>query len=285
MKNINVFTPANISETLELLKEDNTRILAGGTDIILKRDKLLRDELVLIDISRMERLNFIKRDQGCIEIGTMATFSQLAENELINKYVPALALAGAQLGSVQIRNRATIGGNIANASPAADALPVLIAHRARVKLVGSSGSMEYRAIEDVIKEIDGQTFIISITLPVAEPDIHFSYFNKIGSRKSVTIARINLGSLIKYNPKNKQIKEARIVLGALGRAPFRANRAEEVITACKLTTAIEERFLDKLTKTVDRAIPGRYSQPYKRNAIRGLGDNLITAFKGGLNNE
>ncbi len=285
MKNLKVYTPACILETRKLLQKDNSKILAGGTDILLKRDKLLRDELILLDISRIEELNFIKRKRECIEIGAMTTFSQLAENKLINEYVPALAMAGGRLGSVQIRNRATIGGNIANASPAADSIPVLLAHRARVKLVDSSGNMEYRALEDVIRELNGKTFIIAIDLPLSEPDRHFSYFNKIGSRKSVTIARINLGSLIKYNPENGEIKEARIVLGALGRVAFRANRAEEVIIDCTLTPEVEERFLDELTKTVDRAIPGRYSQPYKRNAIRGLGDNLITAFKGGLNNE
>jgi len=285
MQDMNIYTPAAVDKIKSLLKKNTSRILAGGTDILLKRDELINEDIDLIDLSRVEELKFIKKEQGVIKLGAMTTFSQIANDKLINKYIPALAQAACQLGSVQIRNRATIGGNVAHASPAADSVPVLMAHSTRVKIMKSDGSTKILDLIEAIREIDNNTLLISLILPQWDPAKNFSYYNKIGTRKSVTIARINLAAVINYDPEEERIKEDRIVLGALGKEPFRARDAEKVITGCILNSEIEKEFLDILTETVDRAIPGRYSQPYKRNAIRGLGDDFITAFKGGLNDE
>ncbi len=285
MQNMNIYTPSTVAEIKDLLQKKKVKILAGGTDILLKRDKLKKRGIDLIDLSRIVKLKFIKKEQGLIEIGAMTTFSQIADNSLINKYIPGLTHGARQLGSVQIRNRATIGGNIANASAAADSLPVLLAHKARVKILDADGRIRYLDIDEALSEIDDKTLLVSIILPKLDPDIHLSYFNKIGTRKSVTIARINLAALISFVPQESRIKKARIVLGALGKVPFRAKEAEKAITGSTLTSEIEKDFLNRLTETVNRAIPGRYSQPYKRIAIRGLGDDLITAYKGGLKNE
>jgi len=285
MQDMNIYTPVAIADIKNLLKKNKSRILAGGTDILLKRDELIKEDIDLIDLSRVEELKFIKEEQGFIKIGAMTTFRQIATNRLINKYIPALAQAARQLGSVQIRNRATIGGNVAHASPAADSVPVLMAHSTEVKIMKPDGSTKILDLVEAIREIDNETLLVSLILPQWDPTKNFSYYNKIGSRKSVTIARINLAAIINYEPEEERIKEVRIVLGALGKEPFRARDAEKIIIGSILNSEIKKDCLDILTETVDRAIPGRYSQPYKRNAIRGLGDDFITAFKGGLNDE
>src|SRR6056297_1220315 len=140
MQDMNIYTPAAVDKIKSLLKKNTSRILAGGTDILLKRDELINEDIDLIDLSRVEELKFIKKEQGVIKLGAMTTFSQIANDKLINKYIPALAQAACQLGSVQIRNRATIGGNVAYVSPAADSVPVLMAHSTRVKIMKSDGS-------------------------------------------------------------------------------------------------------------------------------------------------
>lgn len=123
-----VYSCTNVQEALDFLSEDEKAIpLAAGTDIVpMLRDGISRNAR-LVDIHDVKELDYIVLEDGLLRIGAMTTHQTIARNEIIKKTLPALAYACGQVGSAQIRRRATIGGNICHASPAGDTLPVLIA--------------------------------------------------------------------------------------------------------------------------------------------------------------
>jgi len=123
------FQPQSMNETLQVIKEGKGRItfIAGGTNVIPDmRAKVVKPD-VLVDLSRVKSLSYIKEDKKKIQIGGLTTISELASSKVIQKYAPILSEAAQQLGNPLVRNRATIAGNLADASPAADTtVPLLI---------------------------------------------------------------------------------------------------------------------------------------------------------------
>lgn len=276
-----VYQPESLDEVLEILKRnERLKILAGGTDLLLKLDSLKQDEIGLIDISGLDELKYIIREKRMIKIGALATFTEISENDLINIHFPSLVDAAQSVGSVQIRNRATIGGNLANSSPAADSMPVLSSLSAQIKIISKAGS-RIVPVSDIITGfyqniLDSAEIISEIIIPITDK-FNFLYFDKVGSRRSVTIARLNLGS--KLEIEETMIKDAVICFGALSEKPLRAENIEKYLTGKKISEINTFEYNQLLKKVVDQAIPGRYSQQYKRNAICGLGDNLIKRLK------
>lgn len=276
-----VFQPSTLKAAIEILnKKTDVEILAGGTDFILELDKIKDANKKIMDISKINELKYIKEDENVLRIGALTTFSELAKSEKIKKYIPALATAGKKVGSVQIRNRATIGGNIANASPAADSMPVLRSLAAKLK-ISSQKQNRIIPVQDIVKSfyknnLRENEIIEEIIIPKPEKD-DFLFFDKVGSRKTVSIARLNIGAKLKI--ENDLIKEAVVCFGALSEKAFRAKKVESYLKGRKINNIGTKTYNEKLKNVVDEAIPGRYSQQYKRNAICGLGDNLLNNLR------
>ena len=135
--------PTLLAEAVALLEEhgSHARLLAGGTDLIIRlRDGTARPGVV-IDIKRIAEMRpSIREEAGCLLIGAGTVMTDIAADERVRRSYPALAEAAAVVGSVQIRNRATLAGNVCNASPAADTAPALLVHAARVVAVGPAGT-------------------------------------------------------------------------------------------------------------------------------------------------
>ena len=129
----------------------DSRCIAGGTDIMPVQNRENDREAVFIDISGAAALHRIVAEDGVLSVGAAATFAEIERNALLRQYAPALCLAAAQVGSPQIRNLGTIGGNVAHGSPAADTLPVLAMLDAEVRL--------YSATEGTCRDIPVDTFI------------------------------------------------------------------------------------------------------------------------------
>ena len=286
MGKFNVYTPADMEELKQCLidAKTGTRIISGGTDIMIEIRKNPCRDITLIDISQVEKLDYIKQEDGFIKIGSRVTFTTISENQLIAKYGVCLSEAASQVGSTQIRNKGTIGGNIGNSSPAGDSLPALGALKAEVLLMDGEGHIEIIPIHNIIigigKNIIGYNRIITeIRFPV-RPNNFISAFGKIGNRKTVSIARLNMAVAVEYDSCQDKILNANVVLGALGTKVMRCITLEEVLVGKKKKGVAAEDFINALTQMVDDAIPGRTTQRYKRQAIRGLGlDILDKLFK------
>lgn len=285
MSELKVYRPSSVEELVGKLgiATDKTRILSGGTDLIIAMNKGKMVTDMLIDISGIKELKAIKKENGLIEIGAAAVFSEICSNEFIVKEAQCLAEASFTVGSTQIRNMATLGGNIANLSAAADAVPALIVLGATMDIIDSNGETREISVEKYLqgsKEslLGYDECIINIKIPLSSENT-VSAFAKIGSRNTVTIARLNLALKFNYNVEKKTVEKPAVALGAVGKTAFRAIDIERVLEGQVVSDELVELFADNLSKEVERAIPGRYSLPYKKAAIKGAAYDVFDKLR------
>lgn len=276
MSETSVAAPADLAELRAMLSAvaGPINFIGGGTDMLIAGRPMPAVGL-LIDLSRIAGMAFICADDGGIRVGGATTVAAIAAHRGIATRLPALAEAAAQCGSVQIRNRATIGGNIANAAPAADLVPVLVAAKARLGCIGRDGASRELAICDYAPD---RGFLIAEVILPRDGLLPRSAFVKLGPRLDLSISRLNIALLAEF--QDGRFGDVRIAAGALGPRPLRLRIAEAALAGRKLEHATLRDFLAALAADVDAAIPGRNSQPYKRRAISGLGLDLIAQAVG-----
>jgi carbon-monoxide dehydrogenase medium subunit len=212
--------PNDLSVALSLLAEHgpDARVLAGGTDVLVRlRLGHLRPGIV-VDVKHIGELRSdIVETEGRLRIGARAVMTDIIADLRIRRHFPALVEAAAVVGSVQIRNRATLAGNICNASPAADTAPVLLAHGATVNLIAASGPRHVPVHEFFIAP--GRTvlgpgeLVESIDLPLASGKTGAA-FGRVTRRRGVDLATINLCCLVTESGR------VRFGFGAVGPRPF-----------------------------------------------------------------
>lgn len=276
MNALAVAAPVDMAELRATLAAEAgpVHFVAGGTDLLVAGRPLLETGL-LVDLACVAGMAFISTDDADVRIGGATTVAALAGDCGLRARIPALCEAAVQCGSVQIRNRATIGGNIANAAPAADLIPVLVAAGARLACIGRDGATREVALSDYVP--NPGCLITEVILP-GTALLPYSAFVKLGPRRDLTISRLNLAMLAEF--QNSHFGTVRIAAGALGPVPLRLPLADAALGGRKLEPATLRDFLSALVAEVDAAIPGRNSQIYKRRAIAGLGLDLIAQAVG-----
>lgn len=285
---IKMLQPSSINELIEDLKHmtANSRIIAGGTDLSIDiHEKKLNPDL-LVDVTCVKEMSHVETVGDNISIGAAVCFSDLSKNPLITKFFPSIAQAAQGVGSKQIRNMGTIGGNVANASPAGDMLPPLICLCGTVRTINSNGEACDKPLLDFIKHkktcnVCEKDVITEIIVPIPKgPNVNS--FVKLGNRTSVSIARLSIAVNASINVDNS-FGDVKIILGALGKIPIFAQNPSNILANNKIGPSLEERFTLALVEEVDMAIAGRYSQAYKREAIKGLANTLFERLQGILN--
>ncbi len=267
--------PADLQALAALMAETSpVHFVAGGTDLLLS-GRRLPPAGTLVDLSSVDDLSGIDLRETDIRIGGTTTVAAIEAHAGLAIRFPALMQAAAECGSVQIRNRATLGGNIANAAPAADLVPVLALAKARLKLLRPGGMSAEIALEDFRPGTGA--LIVNVILPGSKL-LPRSAFAKLGSRRDLTIARINMAAMAEFS--DGRFGSLRLVAGALGPRPIRLVRAENALWGQRLAPAQLRVFLQALSADVDTAIAGRASQAWKRRAVRGLGLDLIARLCG-----
>ncbi|MHC2994107.1 MAG: FAD binding domain-containing protein [Candidatus Atribacteria bacterium] len=218
------FAPQKIEEALETLSKygKEIKIIAGGTDLLVQYYDRLYEVSAWLDLKNIEELKEIKIYQNQMEIGAMVTHSQIERSEDIKKYFPILSQAAADIGSPQIRNRGTVGGNIVNASPAGDLLSPLMAYQAQFKLLFSKGEAIVPARDFFVGPkktiLMPEQLLAQIVLPLPNERTYGSWI-KIGKRKAVIIATITLALVVEMDEDNKIIKDVRTCLGSVAPTP------------------------------------------------------------------
>jgi len=224
--------PATIEDALRLKKKAGAgaRIIAGGTDLILKMRDQVFSPTLLIDLQNVS-LNTIARATDHVGIGASVTLSGLLNSDDINDLYPALVQACREFAGPPIRNRGTIGGNIVNASPAADLVPPLMVYDACVVLT-SSGNARKVALADFF-EGPGQTVlapdeILTEVRLARMPADTSATFIKLGQRRSMAISMVSVATRLTLDD-NGSISAARIVLGSVAPTPIHARTAEKTL--------------------------------------------------------
>lgn len=281
MNKIEIKIPKNLQELIGYLANSNykTGIIAGGTDFMINFKKLPDRYNKIIDITGIKEFDYIIEDDESVRIGPIKTLAELSKDERIKKYFPALAMAASQVGSTQVRNRGTLSGNIANSSPCADTVPPLMAMGTVLKIIDGKGNITQKGVDDIIiglgkNNLNHDEAIIEIIIPKPKKNT-LSSFVKLGSRKAVTISKLNICVLVQYNEKTMIIEDTRVFVGSLGPKAFRSIIAEEALRGKEISKKIYEDFKNVLVKQVEEAIKGRTSMTYKRRAIMGVAEDAL----------
>lgn len=266
-------SPSSLGEALEILENygERARVIAGGTDLMIAiKEGRLGAEL-LVDISRIPNLSFIGEEGNRIRIGPLLTHGEVASSGPIKKGASVLGRAAHCVGSPQIRNMGTIGGNIVNASPAADTVPALVVLGAQLVLK-RKGEERSLPIADFYlgpysTVIRPQELLTEISFPKFG-DGWRSSFIRLARRKALAISRINIAVLARMDEMRAQ--EVRISVGSSTPTPCRMERAEAVLRdAAPSAEVIEEASRAVAEEMVTRS-GVRPSTEYKRPAVQGL---------------
>ncbi|SNS89672.1 carbon-monoxide dehydrogenase medium subunit/xanthine dehydrogenase FAD-binding subunit [Anaerovirgula multivorans] len=280
MRDIVMKRPENLEALVEALSSvnDTTYLLGGGTDFMIKLRKHRIYSGTIINLTQIKELNYILREKDRIKIGAITTFTEIASHPLIKQYANCLAEAADKVGSTQIRNVATIAGNIANAAPCADTVTALMVLDAKIKIIDGNGETREKSLDEVIIGSERNTLekneaIIEILIPVIEKKSK-SAFAKLGSRTAVTISKLNIAVVLEYDQENS-IHQAKVALGALGPKAFKSDIVEKALLGKKPVESLLLELQEALMEQVDASILGRGSHPYKRDAIQGLADDIF----------
>jgi CO/xanthine dehydrogenase FAD-binding subunit len=224
--------PTELNEALDVLarQKEGTHIIAGGTDLVPRMRSRVVEPSLLLDL-RLLALDGIELDADGIRIGARATHTDILDSELLAENCPALCEAASDIAGPPIRNRGTVGGNLVNASPAADLAPPLMVYDARVVLV-SAGSNREVPLENFFTG-PGQTvlspaeILTEVRIP-SPPARTAARFIKLGKRKAMAVAVVGVAARLTLG-ENGVISQVRIALGSVAPTPMRAVQAEAAL--------------------------------------------------------
>jgi len=228
MKEFLYFAAANLKEAVKLLGNYKKRavILAGGTDLVPQINTYHFKPEVLVYIGKAG-LDYIKEEKGKLIIGAATPMAKIAASKLLARKASALVQAAQQAGTAAVRTAATLGGNLANASPAADLATPLLAMDAELSLVG--GKRRVVALKDFFTG-PGKTvlkpgeMILEVRFPTSKGK---TVFLKLGKRKALSLSVVN--TAVRLEMKGQQCREARIAIGSVAPTPLRCPKAEEML--------------------------------------------------------
>ncbi len=267
-------TPRTLEEACDLLWEsrEGAKIVAGGTDLVVGLRNGDLKPRSLIDITGIEELRKIEeKEDGMIWVGAGVTHHEIASSPLVRRYGRVLAEAASRVGSAQIRNLGTVGGNIVNASPAADTVPPLMALKAMGRVVSREGERDVpldrffrRPYETNLKphEILAQVRFSKLSSTAR------SSFIRLARREAMAIARMSVAVVLQR--EKGRIEDIRIAVGSVTPTPERMSEAEDLL---KGRAPDEERLrlaARQISETMIRQCGVRPSTSYKRPVVEAL---------------
>ena len=292
MKPFDFFSPQTLDEAIRILADNgaDARALAGGTDLLIRMKRKQWTPRAVVSLRRVPGLRDISLN-GELRLGACVTLTDLIRSPIIREHYPVLAKTASKMAGVQVRNLATVGGNLCNASPAADTAPPLIALNARAVIVGSKGERVVPLDEFFVgvgKSVLAPDEVLrEILVPRQDASMRASYV-KLEHREAMDIAIVSVGVWVKLEQQavgSKQqaarCEDVRIVLGAVAPTPMRAKRAEEVLRGKELT---EERIREAARVAVTESQPiddVRGSAWYRREMVELLTRRQLAAMVNG----
>ncbi|MBW1636669.1 MAG: FAD binding domain-containing protein [Deltaproteobacteria bacterium] len=271
--NMNYVRPRDLAEAFAFLAENgrDTTIIAGGTDVMVDLRSGELDTRFLLDISRLDELKGIRLEGENLVVGATTTLSDIYHSELLTQYAPALQKSAYNFASTQIRNVATIGGNVAHCSPCGDTVPPLVIHETKVVFSGKKGERRI-PIEEVATGpyrcfLEKDEIITAFILKPVEAD--FADFQKIGRRKDLAISRLSMAVMVDRD-SDGIISSMKFSLGACTPTPHRMTAVEEFMTGKKVTCELLFEGGKLLAEKMIEITGRRPSIIYKEPAVQGL---------------
>ena len=275
MKELRYFKPKTWQEALTLKAEHGAamRVLAGGTDLMVQlreESKRLENVTMLLDLSAIDGVKDIEVGEKSIRIGALTTHSALNYSPEIRKHVEFLAVAASTVGSEQIRNLGTVGGNICNASPAADTPSALMALDARLIVKSLHGDRSLPLVEAYVKSgvlaLEDDEIVAAVEFD--RIDGYSTAFIKVGRRKALAISRMNMAVALLM--KEGVIEDARIAPGCVFATPGRVERAEAFLKGKTPSEELFEACGDIVSQVMIEKTGVRWSTEYKKPVVEAL---------------
>lgn len=280
MQAVQYLSPKSLNEALSQMKQyaGTIRPYAGGTDLMVQlreRAPKLADTRWLMDLQHIPELRGITETDNGITIGAMETHTSIAENTLLCRYAPMLAKAAAQVGSPQVRNRGTVGGNVANASPAADTISALAALNATATAVSCRGVRQLSLQE--LYTASGKSALepdeLLLSLTVEKLVGWHTAFTKLGRRKALAISRLNTAAALRL--ENGVIAEARIAPGCVFSVPDRVRSAEALLIGKQPSAVCFAEAAQEVAQEMIRRTGVRWSTAYKEPALTAVVEQTL----------
>ena len=267
-------TPATLAEAYAVLAaatlDAPVTPIAGGTDIMVRiTGEIGEPPARMIDLSRLAELRGITVDGDAVILGATTTYTEIRRSDACREHLPALVEAAATIGAAQIQNRGTLGGNIANASPAGDTLPVLLALDAAIVVGGARGErtipaeafwVAYRRTALAPDEL-----IVRIRIPV--PGGREARFRKIGTRRAQAISKVVLALAWREGPGSaprRPWSDVRLALGSVADRPIRARATEAVLEGAAPTPETADAAAEALAAEIHPIDDVRSTAEYRR---------------------
>ncbi|HEX7294636.1 MAG TPA: xanthine dehydrogenase family protein subunit M [Pyrinomonadaceae bacterium] len=277
--NYQLVTPNSLDEALSLLASEprKWKPFAGGTDlmVLLEAGKLAhRNYLNLLPLQELRQIDVQEKH---VTLGALTTYTDVQRNSVLVEEFPMLCQAASETGGLAIQNRGTLGGNIMNASPAADSPPALLAYDAELELSSSEGIRwtSYNGFHTGYKqmEIRDDELLTRIRLPRSTaPFIH--YYRKVGTRKAQAISKVCFAGVLRAN--GNAVEEVRIALGSVAPIPLRCVRTENVLRGHIIGSKLIEAALQELSTDISPIDDIRSTKNYRLRVAQNLLSDFLT---------
>ena len=277
-----LLTPNRLNDALDLFAQSNGKWkpFAGGTDlmVLLEAGKLAHKNYV--NIWNLEELRGIDVTDDYVTLGALTTYTAVQEHPVLQNEFPMLCQAARETGGIAIQNRGTLGGNIVNASPAADSPPALLAYDAELELISRSGArrIQYSEFHQGYKQMDirPDDLLKAIRLGRSAP-VQTHYYRKVGTRKAQAISKICFAGVASVS--DNQIRQVRIALGSVAPIPLRCRQTEAVLIDQPVNNDVVAKALRTLTAEVSPIDDIRSTKDYRLQVSLNLLKDFIQRLK------
>jgi len=272
-----VQSPTSLAEAYAHLSHRGgaAKIIAGGTDLMVLMNAHMLDAREFLDIWRVDELRGITGDGNTLRIGALTTYTQLIKSELIQKHAPSLVAASRTIGAIQIQNRGTIGGNIVNASPAGDSLPVLAAYDAEIELGSARGTRRvpfnqfYTGYRQSVLARD--ELVLGVRIPKLQQG-EVDFFWKVGTRRAQAISKTVIAA--KARVEDKKINSISIAVGSVAPTVIRARQTESLLTGSAISMELINAARKLIAEEVSPITDLRSTEHYRRTVT----GNVLAKF-------
>jgi len=275
---MSVLRPESAGEAVSLFAKNlAARPLAGGTDYMVLWNMGEANGQSILDLSGVREWRTIRKTAAGLSIGALVTHAELRDDPAVRREFPLLAQAAAVVGAEQIQNRGTLGGNIANASPAADTFPALAVYEATVKTVSRKGQRSFPLCEVFagVKKtnLEPGELIAAVELSYLPRRPHRQLFRKVGTRASMAISKTVAAALV-WLERDRTVRELRFALGSMAPTVRRLKAAEEFVKGQRLAPAVAAEACELLRRDVSPIDDVRSTAEYRLH----VSQNLLSDF-------
>jgi len=277
--NYEIITPKSLAEALSLLVNEpqKWKPFAGGTDLMVMLEAGKLSHRNYLNLLPLQELRQIDVQEKHVTLGALTTYTDLQRNSVLVDEFPMLCQAASETGGLAIQNRGTLGGNIMNASPAADSPPALLAYDAELELSASRGVrwISYNGFHTGYKQmgIRDDELLTRIRLPrSAAPLVH--YYRKVGTRKAQAISKVCFAGVLRVN--GNAIEEVRIGLGSVGPVPLRCARTEDALRGQTISDDLIEEAIKEFSAEVSPIDDIRSTRNYRLRVAQNLLIDFLT---------